>query len=117
MKKHIAFITLIIALLPLCGCIGNIVPKTTISGSLGGAPFSITSPKNSELAGLEITNTRSESNSVTSIKIQSLKAAMDPAVITTTGEAQAKIVTAAFDSGAAFAGKVGAAVATGMAKP
>ena len=88
------FITCLLAL-ALCGCttgcISSIVPKTTIKGSIGGAPFSLTSPKNSKLTNVEI---KATTNGCVSIKIGSLETIMDPAVITTTADGQVKLVDA-----------------------
>lgn len=88
MKKLIPILAL-----ALCGCVN--VPKTIISGTIDGWPFSISSPKDSQVIGLEIT---SNTNGV-HIHIDSLAARMNPEVITTTGEAQAKLLKVAFDSG------------------
>lgn len=77
-------------LLPLCGCMNLSIPRTTITGTINGQPFSLSSPKDSELQGLSIT---ASSNSVC-ITVQSLKATMNPANIQMTGDAQAKIITA-----------------------
>lgn len=108
--KEICFL----ALLALTGCVGTMVPVTRITGSIAGQPFTLQSPKDSELTGLEISaegkDTFGTTNYVT-IKVQSLKAKMNPDVITTTGDAQAKLITAAAQAGAAIAGQVaGAAV-------
>ena len=77
--------------LPLCGCMSIMVPKTTITGSIAGKPFSLTSPKDSELTGLEI---KSDTNGAVMLKITSLKAHMSPEVITTTGDSQTKMIQA-----------------------
>jgi hypothetical protein len=87
----------------LTGCIGTMVPKTEIKGAIGGQPFSLTSPKDSELLGLEI---KADTNGTVAIKIQSLKATMNPAIITTTAEGQALLIKTGIDAGAAIAGKV-----------
>ena len=67
------------------------VPKTTISGSIAGKPFKLTSPKDSELTGLEI---KSDTNGAVAMKITSLKATMNPEIIQTTGDAQTKMIQA-----------------------
>lgn len=103
-------------LLPLCltGCIGSMVPKTLVKGTIAGQPFELQSPKDSELTGLEITaqgkDTFGTTNTVT-VKIQSLKATMNPAVITATADAEAKMISTAVQAGAAVAGQAAAAAA------
>jgi hypothetical protein len=103
-------------LLPLflTGCVGSMVPMTKISGTISGQPFELQSPKDSELTGLEIVaqgkDTFGGTNIVT-VKIQSLKAKMSPEVITTTGDAQAKLISTAVAAGAAVAGQVAGAAA------
>lgn len=79
---------LIIPLLVLTGCV--VVPKTIINGQINGQPFSISSPKDSTITGLLII---ASSNSV-SVKIESLSTRMNPDVITTTGDAQIKMIQA-----------------------
>jgi len=105
---------LLLILLALTGCVGTMVPMTKITGSIAGQPFTLQSPKDSELTGLEISaegkDTFGTTNYVT-IKVQSLKAKMNPDVITTTGDAQAKLISTAVAAGAAVAGQAaGAAV-------
>lgn len=71
------------------GCMGRMVPKTEISGTIAGQPFKFKSPKNSELRGFKV---RAETNGVVCIEIESLSTKMDPEVITTTGAAQAEMI-------------------------
>lgn len=98
-----------------CGCMALQVPKTTVSGTIGGQPFSLTSPKDSELTGLEVV---AATNGVVSIKIQSLKATMNPAVITMTGDSEAKIIGAVANGVAnAMGSAAGAAAAAAIGKP
>ncbi len=73
--------------LALAGCVA--VPKTKITGTIAGQPFSISSPKDSELRGLEV---MAASNGVVTIKIESLSAKMNPDVISTTAAGQAAMI-------------------------
>lgn len=78
---------LLIALLgalACAGCANLMVPKTEIKGNIGGHDWSLSSPKDSELTGLQIT---AETNGSMSIVIQGLKARMSPEVIQMTGDA------------------------------
>lgn len=96
----------------LTGCMALSVPRTTVSGKIAGQPFSISSPKDSELNGLAITVT---TNGNVSITITSLKATMDPAVIQMTGTAQAQIITAVANGVASSMGTAaGSAAAAGI---
>lgn len=79
------------SILLLSGCIAASVPKTVITGSIGGKPFTLSSPKDSDLAGLKIT---ADTNGAVSITLTSLAVRMNPDVITTTGDAQVKLVNA-----------------------
>ena len=74
----------------LTGCVA--VPKTTITGSIAGQPFAISSPKDSTLNGLLIT---ANTNGV-SVKIDSLTAKMNPDIITTTAAGQKAMIDAIF---------------------
>ncbi len=80
--------------LPLCGCMNLMVPRTTIKGSIAGQPFLVSSPKDSTLQGLTVT---ADTNGAVSIKLQSLTATMNPEVITTTGDAQQKMIQTVID--------------------
>ena len=68
-----------------------IVPKTTISGYLNGKPFSVVSPKDSTLTGLDIV---AHTNGEISVHIESLSAKMNPEVITMSAQAQVDIISA-----------------------
>jgi hypothetical protein len=109
MKKLLFLLPLLLA-----GCVGSMVPMTKISGTIAGQPFTLQSPKDSELTGLEIIaegkDTFGNTNTVT-LKIQSLKAKMNPDVITTTGDAQSKLISTSVQAGAAAAGQGAAAAA------
>jgi hypothetical protein len=86
------------------GCVNLVVPKTVIKGSIAGKPFSLTSPKDSELTGLQIT---ANTNGEVTITIERLAAKMNPAVISMTGDAQVSIINAVGE-------QVQAAMASGM---
>ncbi len=97
----------LLAPLALTGCIGTMVPMTTIKGSLAGQPFSIAVPKDIVMEGLTAEALQS---GVVTVKISKLSATMNPAVITTTGDAQAKLIQTAVAAGGDAVGKaVGAA--------
>lgn len=88
----------IIPLLAITGCMS--VPTTHIKGAIAGQPFDIETPKDSTLAGLDI----SVATNAVHLHIDTLQARMNPDVITTTGDAQAKMISAASQAGAAIAG-------------
>lgn len=74
----------------LCaGCL--MVPKTSITGTLGGQPFSLSSPKDSILVGLELTAT---TNGTMKLQIDQLECRMNPDVVSMTGQAQVNLVNA-----------------------
>ena len=102
-----------IAGLCLAGLVGSgcqvAVPKTVIKGSLGGAPFAFTGPKDCTLAGMELT---AGSNGVVSIKIQSLNSKNSPDVINASAAGYAAQVKALSDAFAAGAEAVGKATGT-----
>jgi hypothetical protein len=81
----------ILGLLFLTGCIAASVPRTTITGSLGGKPFSVSAPKDVDLSSLTV---MADTNGAVSIVVKNLKTRMSPDVITTTGDAQVKLITA-----------------------
>lgn len=95
MKKilHLLFLaTSLAALVTLfTGCIAASVPRTTITGSLGGKPFSVSAPKDCDLESLTV---KAETNGILSIALKNLRTRMSPDVITTTGDAQVKLITA-----------------------
>lgn len=79
----------ILPALALCGCMNLVIPKTVIKGTINGTPFAISSPKDSELRGLQITvNT----NGDVSVVIDALTTKMNPEVITTTAEGQRVLI-------------------------
>ena len=99
----------------MTGCVGTLA-KSKIKGSIGGQPFEILTAKNAKMQGIavESVNMGAFSNRTT-IKIQSVEYEMDPAVITTSGTAQAAVIRAAVESGVAAAKEGAAAYATGGA--
>lgn len=100
MKKLLLLIPLV-----LTGCIGQTVPKTSISGTMLGQPYSLNCPKDVTITNLEIT----ASSNMVSVKIQGLSSKMNPDIITTTGDAQSKLISTAVAAGAAVAGQAAGA--------
>ncbi len=100
-----------------CQSVRDTVPATQISGSLGNKPFSITAPKD---VSIEHFKASVETNGTVSVEINNLNAKVNPDVITTSGDAQAKITEAqgnafvkAFQAGGQAAGAaIGAAAKT-----
>ena len=90
----------------LTGCVA--VPQTAIKGTVAGKPFSLSSPKDSELLGLKVV---ADTNGTVTITIQSLKCRMNPDVITMTGEAQVKIIQAVANGVSSAMGTAGGAAA------
>jgi len=75
----------------ITGCATSVrdnVPATQITGSLGGQPFTFSGPKNMSMTNF-VAECTSTSNGVTrvSVRIGSVTAAVDPNVITMTGQA------------------------------
>lgn len=97
--KKILLITL--STLALSGCV--MVPKTVITGSIGGKPFSFSGPKDCSLGMLTV---KADTNGSVSLVISNLQTKMNPDVITTTGAAQAQVIQAAADAGAKIAGAI-----------
>lgn len=98
MKKNlIKFVTFLGGLcalaVSLTGCMSvrDSVPATQITGSVGGKPFSFTGPKDLALATLHI---EAKPDGSVTLDVKGLNARTNPDVITTTGDAQAKITTA-----------------------
>ncbi len=85
----------------ICGCV--FVPKTKIKGSVAGQPFNIVSPKDSDLKGLEITV---QTNGTCTIKIDELKARMNPDVVGATADGQAKFAESIMNGSAKISGEV-----------
>lgn len=97
---------LLLGLVALCaGCLN--VPKTSISGTLGGQPFALSSPKDSTLVGLRLS---AAPNGTMELIIEQLDVKMNPDVVSMTGAAQVNLVNAVAAGVADAAGK-----AAGMA--
>lgn len=92
MKKiKLQTVVLSIGLACLTGCVGWIVPKTSITGSVGGQPFSLQSPKDVEIGSL---NVKAETNGTLSLCISNMVSKNNPAVIQTTADAQVQLINA-----------------------
>ena len=104
---------LLVACLLFSGCMAQSVPKTTITGSIAGQPFAISTPKDSSLQGL---SEMASTNGSVSIQIQSLQATMNPAVITMTGDAEAKIIGAVASGVSSALGTAAGAAAASSVK-
>jgi len=86
MKQLVSIVTVCLLLV---GCVA--VPKTTISGVLGGAPFSLSSPKDSTLVGLRL---EASTNGTMQLLVERLECRMNPDVVSMTGAAQVNLVNA-----------------------
>lgn len=92
MKSRTLFAALLgICLIGLTGCIRSMVPRTHISGTIAGQPFTIEAPKDAKLRGLEVI---AEADGSVSIAIAELETRMNPDVISTTADAQVKMFEA-----------------------
>lgn len=90
------------------GCVSKVVPQTKITGSIGGKPFSLSTPKDSDLQGFEIS---AGTNGEVRVRLEKLTARTNPDVITQSGAAQAAIVEASgnvFEKGVAAGVKAAA---------
>ncbi len=96
MKKILSLILVLVLVLAFTGCttVRDSVPATQVKGDLNGHPFSFTGPKDLVLESLDVT---ADTNGV-SLHIKNLNARTNPDVITTTGEAQAKMISATGDA-------------------
>ncbi|HOC56643.1 MAG TPA: hypothetical protein PKI20_13555 [Verrucomicrobiota bacterium] len=92
----------------LCGCVGLSVPRTTIQGNLGGAPFAISSPKDSTLVGLRVT---AGTNGLLSVVVERLECRMNPDVVSMSSRAQVDLVNAVSDGVTRAAAKAATAAA------
>ncbi len=101
MKRTLPLLGLVLL---MCGCLG--VPKSSISGTLGGQPFALTSPKDSTLVGLRLS---AATNGTMELRIESLEVKMNPDVVSMSGRAQVDLVNAVAAGVAAAAGKAAAA--------
>ncbi len=92
------------------GCL--MVPKTTISGTLGGQPFALSSPKDSTLQGLDLS---ADPAGKMHLRIEKLDVKMNPDVVSMSGKAQVDIINAISDAVVSAAGKAaGTAAATAV---
>jgi hypothetical protein len=101
MKRTLPLLGLVLL---MCGCLG--VPKSSISGTLGGQPFALTSPKDSTLVGLRVT---AGTNGLLSVVVERLEVKMNPDVVSMSGRAQVDLVNAVASGVADAAGKAAAA--------
>lgn len=91
----------------LCsGCL--MVPKTSISGTLGGQPFSLASPKDSTLVGLRL---EASTNGTMLLRVERLECRMNPDVVSMTGAAQVNLVNAVASGVSAAAAEAAKAAA------
>jgi hypothetical protein len=102
----------LVFLLPLflvmSGCTMNqIVPKTTMKGTLLGQPYDMEFPKNAKVNGFKL---MAKTNEVT-VEIKSIETVMDPQVITTSTDGIAKLISTSVAAGAEAAGKIAGAAA------
>lgn len=81
-----------LSILLITGCVA--VPKTKISGSLGGQPFTLEAPKDGDLQGLELS---AETNGSVHMHIDHLTVKMNPDVISQTASGQVQIINATGD--------------------
>lgn len=110
MKLKLAFVAALA--LVMTGCVGKVVPQTKITGSIGGKPFAVVTPKDSDLEGFEV---RAETNGTITVKLDKLTAKMNPENITNTGAAQAAIINATAEA-VSKATEAGLKAAAGAAK-
>lgn len=89
MNRTIKQLAIIAIISLLTGCV--FVPKTTISGNIGGHPFALSSPKDTTLTGLNIV---AETNGSVQIVVSHLQSKMNPDVISTTAQGQVDLINA-----------------------
>ena len=92
---------MLLPVLLLSGCV--MVPKTVITGSIGGKPFSFSGPKDCSLSSLTV---KADTNGAVSLIISGLQTRMNPDVITTTGAAQTAMVKEIFAGAAGLASAI-----------
>lgn len=96
----------------LAGCtLNNSFPKTSISGSLGGKPFSIQSPKDSDVTGLEIT---AATNGTIRIRVDRVSASLSASNIAAVADGQSKLVTSLADANAKTADALSKLIGSGV---
>lgn len=93
MKKTILIIASAAMCVAFTGCttVRDAVPATEFSAYLNGKPARFTGPKDLKADSITF---RAETNGAVSLEIKGLDAKTNPDVITTTGDAQAKITAA-----------------------
>lgn len=88
------------------------MPKTQVTGSLGGKPFSLETPKDNDLVGLDVT---CDTNGAVRVHIDKLTSNLNPTAVSNAGAAQAQIITATGDA-VTKAVQAGASAAAGAVK-
>ena len=91
----------LVAVACLTGCLN--VPKTKISGTIGGQKFSGSFPKDADLSDLEVS---AQTNGTVKLHIGALKTRMNPDVVQQSAAGQAQIMTAAMNGAGNIAGDV-----------
>lgn len=113
--KKLILLCVLCASVAITGCqsVRNSVPATQITGNIGGKPFTFTGPKDLALDTLHI---EAKPDGSVTLDVKGLNARTNPDVITTTGDAQAKItkaqadaVVSAFEAGGKVVGAAAAA--------
>jgi hypothetical protein len=90
------FLLLLVLVLVLgSGCVAWSVPRTTIRGNIAGRPFHISAPKDMTLGQLTLCV---DTNGTVTLTLSNLVTRMNPDVITTTSEGQAKLIQATADA-------------------
>jgi hypothetical protein len=85
----------IVAGLVFCAGCKIMMPTTTVSGTILGAPFKVKTPQNQSLQGLLITAEQTATNTTkVSVAVQSLSAVTDPNVVQATAAGQAQLLGA-----------------------
>lgn len=116
--KLVSALCVFATLLFITGCttVNRSVPATDITGSIDGQPFKLHFAKQVSADKIKVLKNANE----VSVEITNLKSDNDPAVITTTGDAQAKIIAAgsqAFQDGMKAASAAAGTVAGAVVKP
>lgn len=104
-----------LALVLVAGCtVGGASPKTKVSGSLAGKPFSLETPKDNELTGLDFS---CETNGTVHLRIERLTSSVNPTNVANTAAGQVAIIqaTAAAIQQGMQAGATAAGAALGAA--
>lgn len=91
MKKTLLAITIAAAAVVMTGCMAQSVPRLTLSVNPKTHQVDLSNPKDTTVKGFKAVVNKDGSSTVV---IESLTTVMNPDVITTTGEAQAKMISA-----------------------